>query len=205
MRAVWDTWSRELAHLRHGLVIKHPLSTLTFLALVAALAWWCHEPESRPDIPLKTGTVQVAPETATAPVVSAQAQAMVPATTESGLASSELLLKIAQVVCCTSIDFEEGGSVLSAQGRKALDALVPFFAEHLTAHLHLDSHTDNTGSPVAAKELSLSRAQAARHYLVSKGVQPYQLSARGFGAEQPLQDNNTPDGRKRNRRIEFRL
>ncbi len=130
---------------------------------------------------------------------------LVPATTESGLASSELLLKIAQVMCCTSIDFEEGGSVLSAQGQKALDALVPFFQEHLTAHLHLDSHTDNTGSPVAAKELSLARAQAARYYLVSKGVRPYQLSARGFGAEQPLQDNSTPDGRKRNRRIEFRL
>jgi outer membrane protein OmpA-like peptidoglycan-associated protein len=204
MRAGWDTWSREWAHLRHGLVIKHPLSTLIFLLLIAALAWWCQEPEPRAESPVK-GMVQVAPEVASAPVTPPDPQSMVPATSESGLASSELLLKIAQLMCCTSIDFEEGGAVLSAQGQKALDALVPFFAEHVTAHLHLDSHTDNSGSPTAAKELSLARAQAARQYLVSKGVRPYQLSARGFGGEQPLHDNNTADGRKRNRRIEFRL
>jgi outer membrane protein OmpA-like peptidoglycan-associated protein len=204
MREAWVTFKGEMAQLRHSLVVKNPLSTLAFLLAIAGLAWWCQLHDAPPEPAAQTGAVQGAspvPAAADTP----NPQAMVPSTTEMGMSSSELLLKIARVMCCTSIDFEEGGAVLSARGRQTLDTLIPFFEEHLTAHLHLDGHTDNAGPAAPAKELSLARAQAARQYLVSKGVRPYQLTARGFGGEQPIQDNSTAEGRKRNRRIEFRI
>ncbi len=203
MRAAWGTFSREMAHLRHSLVVRNPLSTLAFVAAIAAFAWWCQKQEIQLELPTQVGVVQPAIPLPASEVPSPQS--MVPSTTEMGMSSSELLLKIARVMCCTSIDFQEGGAVLSERGQQTLDALLPYFEQHLTAHLHLDGHTDNTEPAPAAKALSLARAQSARQYLVSKGVRPYQLTARGFGGEQPIQDNSTAEGRKRNRRIEFRI
>jgi outer membrane protein OmpA-like peptidoglycan-associated protein len=53
--------------------------------------------------------------------------------------------------------------------------------------------------------LSQDRAEAVRQYLVGKGVPADRLIAAGYGEAQPISTNRTPEGRERNRRVEFVL
>ena len=71
--------------------------------------------------------------------------------------------------------------------------------------LTVKGHTDAVGDANANKTLSQQRAQAVVDYLVSRGVNPGQLQAIGFGSEQPIAANATPEGQFKNRRIEFEV
>lgn len=64
-------------------------------------------------------------------------------------------------------------------------------------------HTDSTGDEVYNLELSLRRANAVRDELMANGVAGERLIPQGAGATNPVGDNNTPEGRALNRRIEF--
>lgn len=67
----------------------------------------------------------------------------------------------------------------------------------------VEGHTDARGSDSYNAELSLHRAQAVRDYLASKGLDGARLEAKGVGEAQPVGDNNTPEGRANNRRVEI--
>lgn len=66
-------------------------------------------------------------------------------------------------------------------------------------------HTDATGDAAVNKTLSQNRAQAVVDYLIFKGVDPAQLRAIGYGQEKPIADNQTDEGKFKNRRIEFEV
>jgi outer membrane protein OmpA-like peptidoglycan-associated protein len=53
--------------------------------------------------------------------------------------------------------------------------------------------------------LSKKRAESLKNYLVSKGVEATRLNALYFGETKPIADNNTPEGRKKNRRVEMKI
>ena len=72
-------------------------------------------------------------------------------------------------------------------------------------HLTVQGHTDAVGDAAANKKLSQERAQSVVDYLVSKGVDPAQLQAVGYGQEKPVADNSTKEGQFKNRRIEFEV
>ena len=65
--------------------------------------------------------------------------------------------------------------------------------------------TDNTGDPSANVQLSQQRADAVRAALVSAGVDPSVLVAKGYGSANPVATNDTLEGKFRNRRIEYRV
>ena len=67
----------------------------------------------------------------------------------------------------------------------------------------VSGHTDNSGTAEANQQLSEHRAQAVVDYLVKAGVPSSKLKATGFGQEKPIADNDTAEGRAKNRRIEF--
>jgi len=69
--------------------------------------------------------------------------------------------------------------------------------------IEVGGHTDNTGDPAANLQLSQQRAAAVRDYLISQGVAPASLVARGYGDTRPVGSNDTEEGKFRNRRIEF--
>lgn len=66
-------------------------------------------------------------------------------------------------------------------------------------------YTDSTGSASYNQTLSVNRAQSVATYLSQHGVQPGRLQAEGFGASNPIADNNTAAGREQNRRVEIYL
>ena len=69
--------------------------------------------------------------------------------------------------------------------------------------IQINGHTDNVGSPENNQMLSLNRATAVMNYLIEKGVENIRLTAKGFGESQPIDTNDTIEGRKNNRRTEF--
>ena len=66
-------------------------------------------------------------------------------------------------------------------------------------------HTDSQGSDAYNLRLSQQRAESVREYLVSQGVEPGRITARGYGESQPIASNDTADGRATNRRVTLRI
>jgi outer membrane protein OmpA-like peptidoglycan-associated protein len=71
--------------------------------------------------------------------------------------------------------------------------------------VEIQGHTDNIGSDGYNQKLSERRAQTVRDFLVAKGVAANRLTTVGFGETRPVLDNNTPQNRELNRRIEFKV
>lgn len=69
----------------------------------------------------------------------------------------------------------------------------------------IEGHTDSVGDPAYNKLISENRAASVKNFLVGQGIAPSRLSTAGFGSEKPLESNNTPDGRSKNRRVVIRL
>jgi OmpA-OmpF porin, OOP family len=90
-------------------------------------------------------------------------------------------------------------AVLDGNARKIIDAASP------NALVEVGGHTDAVGSDEYNRDLSQRRAGAVRDYLVEQGVDGKRLSAVGYGESRPVADNDTPEGRARNRRVELRV
>lgn len=73
------------------------------------------------------------------------------------------------------------------------------------AKLRIEGHTDNRGNPRANQALSLARATAVKKWLVAHGVAEARLASVGFGADRPIDSNDTEEGRTLNRRVELHI
>ena len=67
----------------------------------------------------------------------------------------------------------------------------------------MDGYTDNSGAAAHNLTLSQQRADAVKDQLVKMGIDASMLTTKGFGDTKPISDNNTPEGRANNRRVEF--
>jgi len=70
-------------------------------------------------------------------------------------------------------------------------------------NIEIEGHTDDRGDDDYNKKLSQRRADSVRDYLIDQGVDEGRLTAIGYGEEHPIADNETKDGRAKNRRVEF--
>ncbi len=104
-----------------------------------------------------------------------------------------------------TINFETDSAELAEGNLSVLDRLVSTAARCSRFRVIVEGHTDNSGLPERNEELSLARARAVANYLVVQGVSSDRIEARGLGARFPLTDNDTPEGRAVNRRIEFTI
>jgi outer membrane protein OmpA-like peptidoglycan-associated protein len=85
----------------------------------------------------------------------------------------------------------------------SLDILVHTLHGNAELKIEIRGHTDSIGSEADNQILSEQRAKAVFDYLLSKGIDHHRLSYKGFGSTQPIASNETEEGRKRNRRVEF--
>lgn len=100
--------------------------------------------------------------------------------------------------------FPANGAALLPAGLPVLDEIAAVLREHPEIlRVELRGHASVGERGVAA--LSLRRAEAARDYLTAHGVAPTRLVARGDGTDEPADPRATPEGRARNRRVEFRV
>ena len=104
-----------------------------------------------------------------------------------------------------TIAFEVGNATLTAAGTKVLDELVPVLRQFSGRRFEIVGHTDDSGSREANLALSAARAEAVKAYLAAKGIPAADITTSGAGPDRPIAPNATPEGRARNRRIEFRV
>ncbi len=104
-----------------------------------------------------------------------------------------------------NIQFAVNAATLEPVSLIELKKLLTLMVENPSMNIQIIGHTDNTGSAAANKILSESRAKSVAAYLAANGIYPKRLQWIGLGDTQPLQDNNTPQGRAMNRRTEIKI
>jgi OmpA-OmpF porin, OOP family len=103
------------------------------------------------------------------------------------------------------VEFEHGSALLTESGKVILSEMTEALKKLDAKKFEVIGHTDNVGSPTRNIALSRSRADSVKTYLVTKGIPPELIGTSGMGSDQPVVSNTTEEGRKRNRRIEFRV
>lgn len=101
------------------------------------------------------------------------------------------------------INFETAKAEIRSSSYGILDEIAAALVANPQLKVAVEGHTDNTGTRAFNMDLSRRRAQSVVDYLVDKGISPDRLSAKGYGPDRPVADNNTPVGRAKNRRVNF--
>ena len=108
-----------------------------------------------------------------------------------------------QVMTLSGDAFASGQSRLRPEARANLQRVVEFVDRFPDKDVLIEGHTDNQGSSNLNQVLSQQRAERVRDALVQEGVASERLTAVGLGMGRPIADNNTAEGRARNRRVEI--
>ena len=102
--------------------------------------------------------------------------------------------------------FETGQFELKNNANKALIGVLKAIEAHPDTRILIEGHTDNVGNPVSNQQLSEKRAQSVKDWLViSSNVPEGRFEVKGLGDTKPIADNQTEDGKAKNRRVEIIL
>jgi OOP family OmpA-OmpF porin len=119
--------------------------------------------------------------------------------------AQRLLDEMNAVVANSDFGFVTASAELTASAKERLDQVARLLVQLDDTKVEITGHTDDVGTEAGNLALSQARADHVRQYLVAHGVAAQRLTAKGYGQQQPRQSNATPEGRAKNRRIEFRF
>jgi outer membrane protein OmpA-like peptidoglycan-associated protein len=102
-----------------------------------------------------------------------------------------------------NLNFQTGSATLTTESQAAVDAIGKTMKAFPTVEATLDGYTDNQGGARANQRLSESRARTVMDAMVAMGIDAARLKTAGRGAEKPVGDNATEEGRAKHRRIEL--
>ncbi len=102
------------------------------------------------------------------------------------------------------VRFRTNRADILPESEPVLERALEMLRRNPEVRVEIGGHTDSRGSARRNRRLSLRRAEAVRDWLVAHGLDRDRVEVRGYGSEQPVADNDTAEGRARNRRIEFR-
>jgi len=101
------------------------------------------------------------------------------------------------------INFDTGKSIIKDESKPIVQQIVGMLKSNPELKLSVEGHTDNVGNPASNKILSEDRAKSVVTAIISQGIDAERLNSSGFGQDKPIGDNNTEEGRARNRRVEL--
>ena len=110
-----------------------------------------------------------------------------------------------KIINLKNVFYSTGSESLDDKSQSELDKLVQLLAQFPNVNAELRGHTDNVGDDDLNFSLSESRAGNVLQYLLKKGVSADRLSSVGFGEIQPIESNDSVEGREQNRRTELRI
>ena len=111
-----------------------------------------------------------------------------------------------RITIAAGTGFDSGKSHLKPALARTLAGIADGLAAHPTLHAHIVGHTDSVGREGYNMLLSRQRARAVRNHLIALGgIDAARLSAEGKGEREPRVDNDTPENRRLNRRVEIRI
>ncbi len=125
--------------------------------------------------------------------------------TEPVLVFNGEIIKENQSIILENIYFDFNSSELLPASYAEIDNLIELLNEHNDTNLKISGHTDNVGTDGFNRKLSEQRAKAVCDYIIGMGISQERLSWQGFGNQMPIADNNTEEGRQKNRRVEFQI
>lgn len=103
------------------------------------------------------------------------------------------------------VEFESGSSRLTVTGLNLLNEMAAAISKLGQQKILVIGHTDSQGNRESNIELSKARAAEVKAFLTKKGIPDHLIAVNGMGPDQPVAPNNTDEGRRRNRRIEFKM
>jgi len=132
-----------------------------------------------------------------------QKAAMEKATVGTGVAVSQTADNRLKLDIPSDVSFDVGRSAIKSNFAPVLDHFATSLNQNNVTTVTIIGHTDNTGSDAINNPLSVDRADAARDYLVGRGVARTRIVTDGRGSREPIADNSTQQGRDKNRRVEI--
>ena len=106
------------------------------------------------------------------------------------------------VVDLPDVFFEFGSAQLSSPARLVVRDIAGVLRTAKGRPLAIEGHTDSVGDDKYNERLSLRRAMSVENALAMSGIPRSAMTAKGFGARTPVASNDTPAGRRKNRRVE---
>jgi OOP family OmpA-OmpF porin len=104
------------------------------------------------------------------------------------------------------VNFERNAYTLTEDSKGILDKAVTLILDNpALKKIEVQAHTDDRGSEKYNLRLSEQRAAAVMEYLLSRGIASERLSSKGYGESRPVADNDTEEGRAKNRRVELKV
>ena len=111
----------------------------------------------------------------------------------------------------SNIEFEYNKADLKGNASNILDRVIEILNKYKLYRTRVEGHTDNIEKEEYNIKLSEKRAKSVYNYLIDNGIDELKLSIKGLGFARPISSNNNPDGsdnpegRAKNRRVEFLL
>jgi outer membrane protein OmpA-like peptidoglycan-associated protein len=108
------------------------------------------------------------------------------------------------IIIMDQVNFATNQAKILSDSYPTLDEVARVLKENpQLERVRIEGHTDDRGSADYNQKLSQRRANSVRKYLIERGINPDRLEAVGYGESQPIADNDTEEGRAKNRRSEF--
>jgi outer membrane protein OmpA-like peptidoglycan-associated protein/tetratricopeptide (TPR) repeat protein len=114
-------------------------------------------------------------------------------------------IKLASNFVFTQVLFDNNSYALLPASLPELNKLVQILEENPSMHIQISGYTDNIGKAADNLVLSSNRAKSIVNYLSGKGIATERLTYKGFGSDNPIATNETPEGRALNRRTSFTI
>ncbi len=115
----------------------------------------------------------------------------------------ELKVEVGKAIVLEGIVFKIGSSNISPESEEVLTKAYNTLNQNPEIVVEIRGYTDNTGRRASNMKLSQARADAVKAWLVEKAIDGARISTKGMGPDNPIAPNTTPEGRQKNRRIEF--
>jgi len=114
-------------------------------------------------------------------------------------------LKRGQRIRIKRLYFKADSATITPESESVLDDLYHFLRNNPTVRIEIGGHTNGRPPHAYCDSLSTARAKAVYDYLVGRGIDPSRLSYKGYGKRMPIAPNTTPEGRRKNQRVEIKI
>lgn len=119
------------------------------------------------------------------------------------LDANDDVVKIGVPIVLEGVTFETNKSTITPESAQVLRSALKTLTTYPDIQVEIRGHTDNIGSKKSNIKLSQRRAESVREWLIERGIDPARIVAKGYGPDVPIVPNDSPDNKRKNRRIEF--
>jgi len=114
------------------------------------------------------------------------------------------VIKIGVPIVLEGVTFETAKADITPESSQVLKSALKTLTTYPEIQVEISGHTDNVGGKKSNTKLSLRRADSVREWLIERGIDAARIVAKGYGPDFPIVPNDSPENKRKNRRIEFK-